>query len=101
MVSRVAAGLAFRALSDGVDQLGQSLNRSDADAGRDADLLQNARSDFAAAFHQVAGDADHIHKAFVNPSGNCTAIVTQHNHREGTQGWSKKLLAVVLNDSNS
>lgn len=66
MVCGVAAGLSFRALGDGVGQLGQGLRRADADACRDANPLVNAPADGAGAAHQVARYRAQIDEAFVD-----------------------------------
>jgi len=66
MVGRVAAGLAFSALGDGVGQFGKGLGGADADAGRNADPLMDAFADGAGAAHQIAGYAAQVNEAFIN-----------------------------------
>ncbi len=53
MVRGVAAGLALRALGDGVSQFCECLGGADADARRDANPLMDAPADDAGEAHQV------------------------------------------------
>lgn len=62
----VAAGFAFGAFGDGVGQFGQGLGGADADAGRDADPLEDAPADGAGAPDQITGDAAQVDEAFVD-----------------------------------